>query len=241
VLRSPAFIRHRSLPGAHAALLAFATFLVVGAVGCGGGEETEPRSTAVPKGQESIGAETGDEAASGTAPDDDATAATEPSETGTESEGGSSAGERAAAGPWIVPEGWTLDPAPRPMRVATYLIDDESGPVEVAITRFPGDVGGLHANVNRWRGQVGLGPIAADDLDEHVEPFDNENFEGHTMRIEGPRGHMLAAATFDPRAGETWFVKITTTPEVADRVEPEFLDFSRSIGSREAVGDGSGG
>lgn len=63
--------------------------------------------------------------------------------------------------PWTVPDGWTLDPEPRSMRIATYLAPDPDGPVEVAITRFGGRVGGELANINRWRGQIGLPPPRA--------------------------------------------------------------------------------
>src|SRR5690349_3907522 len=58
---------------------------------------------------------------------------------------------------WDTPEGWRAVIADQPMRVATFRAGPGDG-VEVSVTAFPGDVGGLLANVNRWRGQVGLAP-----------------------------------------------------------------------------------
>ncbi len=64
---------------------------------------------------------------------------------------------------WKVPEGWTKS-APRPMRVANY---NPKGNAELNayFSILGGNGGGMHANVNRWRGQVGLGPVEEDALD----------------------------------------------------------------------------
>ena len=45
------------------------------------------------------------------------------------------------------------------MRLASHKVSDEDGnEIDFSITSFPGDVGGLLANVNRWLGQIGLPP-----------------------------------------------------------------------------------
>jgi len=60
-----------------------------------------------------------------------------------------------------IPAGWELDPRPRMMREATFTVGDPSKKTEVVITKLPGGpAGGLTENVNRWRGQVGLPPVA---------------------------------------------------------------------------------
>ncbi len=137
----------------------------------------------------------------------------------------------AGGWPWTTPESWRFVPGERPMRLATYEIADESGPVEVAVTRFPGDVGGMLANINRWRGQVGLGPIAEADIPAMLTTFENPGFTGATMLLEGPQQHMLAASIHEPAADRTWFVRVTTTPEAAARVRAEFDAFARSFGA----------
>src|SRR5829696_2512725 len=57
---------------------------------------------------------------------------------------------------WELPEGWKLDEKPVAMRFATINIAAEPKPLQLTVTRFPGDVGGTLANVNRWRMQIGL-------------------------------------------------------------------------------------
>src|SRR5262245_43467033 len=61
-----------------------------------------------------------------------------------------------AAGPadtlgvaWTAPPGWREIQSSQPSRVATF--NPGEGLPEVAINVFPGDTGGLLANVNRWR------------------------------------------------------------------------------------------
>lgn len=136
--------------------------------------------------------------------------------------------------PGTVPEGWTLDPAPRPMRLATYRAagHDET---EIAVSRFGGDVGGELANVNRWRGQVGLGPIDASGLESEIVRFGDAAAPGYRVRVEGDALHQLAAGVFDPATNQTWFVRVTGAPEVIDAVEADVLEFARSI-SRTIAG-----
>src|SRR5688572_31734231 len=105
-----------------------------------------------------------------------------------------------AGGPWKVPAGWRQDARQRPMRFATFLIGEGDAAVEVAVSQFPGDVGGLLANVNRWRGQVGLAPVTEAELPSIVQPFENPGFKGVTMRLNGPTQHMLAAAITEEKA-----------------------------------------
>ncbi len=135
----------------------------------------------------------------------------------------------AAQPAWTVPAGWTKVEGDKPMRVATYRAGEGEHAVEVALSVFPKDVGGLLGNVNRWRRQVQLAPIAEAQLAETVTPFQVSGFTGHTMRLKGDPQHMLAAAIFETAADRTWFVKIQGTPAVIDAQEAAFMAFAKSF------------
>ncbi|MEM7386509.1 MAG: hypothetical protein AAF514_16330 [Verrucomicrobiota bacterium] len=63
---------------------------------------------------------------------------------------------------WTLPEGWTALEA-RPPRRASFGL--AGGPeIDFSVTSFPGDVGGMKANVERWARQIGLPPISESDL-----------------------------------------------------------------------------
>ena len=132
---------------------------------------------------------------------------------------------------WTIPAGWRESPEPQPMRVATFLAGEEDAAIEIAVSVFPGDTGGLLANVNRWRGQVGLGPIAEAQVSGIVEPFENSGFTGHLMRLEGPEQHLLGAAIYETAMDRTWFVKAQGSPATADAHAAEVFAFARSFGA----------
>ncbi|MCC5875692.1 MAG: hypothetical protein JJU11_05675 [Candidatus Sumerlaeia bacterium] len=136
---------------------------------------------------------------------------------------------RDSAATWDTPENWQEMPDPPPMRLKTYVTDGPSGEVEIAITRFPGDVGGILANINRWRGQVGLGPISEGELGNHIESFTLPGFEGYFTHLRGPQQHMLAAGIWEEAIDQTWFVRVTTDPTNAEAVKDEVLEFARSF------------
>ncbi len=141
--------------------------------------------------------------------------------------------------PWIVPDGWNEDPAPRQMRLTTYIAPDPSGDVEVAVSRFGGRVGGELANINRWRGQMGLAPVAADGLESVITRFESEGYDGYETRIESERGVMLASGVYQSDIDQTWFVRATLPDtEAADRVQPDLFGMARSIAGLSAPGDG---
>ena len=131
---------------------------------------------------------------------------------------------------WTLPAGWTQDPTQRPMRYATFKAGEGATAAEIAVTQFPGDVGGLRRNVDRWRDQIGLPAVTDEQLATEVQPFSSPGFKGHTMRLRGPQQHMLGAAIFEEAANRTWFVKMTGSPEAADKHEAEFFAFAKSFG-----------
>jgi len=73
---------------------------------------------------------------------------------------------KAGTPEWTLPEGWSRQPGSG-MRFATLVIGDDP-PLELSVTALPrlegDDAEQLLANINRWRGQLGLPPTTADKL-----------------------------------------------------------------------------
>ncbi|MEM9016578.1 MAG: hypothetical protein AAGC68_06160 [Verrucomicrobiota bacterium] len=73
--------------------------------------------------------------------------------------------EAAAGGPRLIydtPENWSENP-PSMMRDIN-LSFGENGEGECYVARLPGAGGGLAANINRWRGQMGAAPLSEDEI-----------------------------------------------------------------------------
>ena len=124
---------------------------------------------------------------------------------------------------WDVPEGWTRSGSEQAMRAATF---DAAG-VEVIVTALSGPAGGILANINRWRGQIGL-----DAIDEAaLAPMltHHNGLGGDVIIADMTGGQRMIAAVIDPGDGKTWFVKATGEPEPIGALLPEFTLFARSF------------
>ena len=141
-----------------------------------------------------------------------------------------SAGAGSGLPEWQSPADWKSQP-PGPMVLASFAIgDDATGKAMVSISSFPGDVGGLLANVNRWRGQVGLSALAEADLDKQVTTLDGGgklvHFTGTDMASGSPK--QLVGAVV-PHAGQTWFYKMTGSEKVVGAQKEAFIKFVQSV------------
>jgi hypothetical protein len=132
---------------------------------------------------------------------------------------------------WTAPAQWRAKQVSS-MRKGSYDIGDAGGPVaDLAITAFPGDVGGDLANVNRWRGQIDLPPITAAELPGVVTPIEANGLRMLLVDITGGSGdkaqRMLGAIL--PRDGYTWFFKLTGPAAVVGQARPDYLAFLQSV------------
>ncbi len=125
---------------------------------------------------------------------------------------------------WTAPPEWKPKPGSA-MRKGSYAIAGPEGTADLGITAFPGDVGGNLANVNRWRGQLGLPPV--DSLDGAVEPL---NVNGLAMLVfDGANDGNRMIGAIVPRPDETWFFKLTGPDALVARTKPAFIEFLKTV------------
>lgn len=155
--------------------------------------------------------------------------------------GGAAAGH-ALPLTWSAPPHWTSLPASPPRR-ATYTFTGENGATaELAVTDFPGDVGGELANVNRWRGQVLLEPTSSE---AHAAAVERLQVGERSIAVVDFTGGSADApvrlvGAFVPLAESTWFFKFTGDPEVIEREKAAFramLQTIHSSGGKDACCD----
>jgi hypothetical protein len=136
-----------------------------------------------------------------------------------------------------LPEGWQRSDRPKAMAVVTLKTrqtrkyDDSA---TVTISPLSGEAGGLVANVNRWREQVGLKPIDPTAIEKQAreifidgKPAKYFRIEGKDETIRGDAPTILGVILARP--GVSWFVKLTGTLESAKSEEQAFLKFAESI------------
>lgn len=128
---------------------------------------------------------------------------------------------------WQVPPGWT-SAGSKPMRLASFDIPDAAGNGDVSVSKLNGDGGGLLANVNRWRGQVGLAPLDAAALAGNSKTVTTAGGDRATwVELVGSDKTILGAIV--ARDGVSWFFKLTAPPAVAGRHKESFERFVRSL------------
>ncbi len=131
---------------------------------------------------------------------------------------------------WNAPDHWEELPASG-MRRGTFTLRGEGdATADLSIIAFPGDVGGLAANVNRWRGQVGLPALAPDAVDATIEHADTASFHVDFVSMSGNAAGVptrIDGAIFS-HGGESWFVKLMGP---ADLVAAESNNFREFVGT----------
>lgn len=141
--------------------------------------------------------------------------------------------ETAGSGPtasvkprWTVPSAWKELP-PAGMRAASF--SDAAGnekELDISVVTFPGEAGGLLANVNRWRGQMKLEPASdgggIETLDVAGQPLQIVEFS------EPGQDHALLGAIF-LRQDQSWFVKLTGSKATVAAEAARFREFVQSF------------
>ncbi|MCX6919477.1 MAG: hypothetical protein NTX41_09295 [Verrucomicrobia bacterium] len=124
-----------------------------------------------------------------------------------------------------LPAGWTAG-APNAMRKGSWNVAGPGGSqAEVAVTVFPGNVGGTTANVNRWRGQLGLAPAADADIQAAAQPGKIGADAGQYFRLDSPDGKKAMVALMVPKNDSTWFFKFTGDRDAVNAQTAAFLKF----------------
>jgi len=128
---------------------------------------------------------------------------------------------------WTLPKGWT-ESAGGQMRYAT-LKPPVVGKVDASVVVLPGPAGGELANVNRWRGQIGLPPLDDGALAKARKVVKTKAgpLKIYDFTSEGATRSRLVAGLAEAK-GDTWFVKITGD---ADAVGAAREDFMKLLGS----------
>ena len=108
-----------------------------------------------------------------------------------------------------LPTGWSVGPE-NAMRKATWIVAGPNGSkAEIAVTVFPGSVGGLTANVNRWRGQLGLAPAGSDEIAASAKTGKVGGIDSQRFVMTSADGKKTLDAFMTPKDGATWFFKMS--------------------------------
>jgi len=151
------------------------------------------------------------------------TPAVSPSEAAPEKETGSI---------WTVPADWQSMPPAQFLLAQFSIPGPHNEKAEVNVARLNGDGGGLSANANRWRGQLGLETLGENELAALVKPLEMPegkaslvDFTGKDVKTGAPARLIGVAVT---QEGQTWFYKLMGDPRIVAQQEKAFVKFIQS-------------
>jgi hypothetical protein len=139
---------------------------------------------------------------------------------------------------FAAPPGWAQDASPKQMRAYSFQIKSGDEAAEVVLTRLPSaGIGSLPDNINRWRGQVGLGPVT--DISPHLPPrkFDIGGQGGAIFDLDGPgdgggkpaQRLLVALAPEDEAGHNIWFFKLQGPASLVGAQKDAFETFLKSV------------
>jgi hypothetical protein len=136
-------------------------------------------------------------------------------------------------------EGWQSLPASG-IRKAALRVANGAREAMVTVIGLPAASGPMIAdplaNVNRWRSEVGLEPLAADDLSAATEPIEIASFQAiyveaipDASQSQEPNADHGTLAAMAPSDDVVWFFKITGDRDLVVAQRDQFKSFLKSV------------
>lgn len=132
---------------------------------------------------------------------------------------------------WTVPAGWKDQPGSG-MRVATIVIAAGGGKAEMSVIALPGTAGGTLANVNRWRGQMGLPEIGEAEFARTSTRVASAAGEVVVVEFAGTGGKGSLYGGLLSAKGRTWFFKAVGPANVIAAARGDLLAFMKGLRAR---------
>lgn len=129
---------------------------------------------------------------------------------------------------WKAPQSWQPLPLDAIRKGAWNIVGSGGSSAEVTVTVFPGDVGGMLMNVNRWRGQLGQAPITEAELSDYVATRHLGGASSPVVTLVGDNGQTMIVALV-PHDGATWFFKVMGDSALISASASEWEGFLQSI------------
>lgn len=130
---------------------------------------------------------------------------------------------------WTAPAAWRRVEGSA-MRKATFAIGPADAPTaELAVTAFPGEVGGEAANVNRWRGQINLPPAGDFEISASLTRLEVNGLKMAVADLGGGESSVRMLGAIVPFGNATWFFKLLGPDAVVAAERPAFFEFLATV------------
>ena len=131
---------------------------------------------------------------------------------------------------WSAPKSWNLKENTSSFRLASYDVPYLNSKADLSITKFPGDAGGIQANVNRWRKQLNLSELTLDQIESNAISGESNLGKYTIYKIINNKDAASAFLCMILQLKDyTIFVKLNTSIKGIELLESEFITFCSSL------------
>lgn len=144
---------------------------------------------------------------------------------------------------YTAPPDWNEEPPP-PFSQLAFGVGSGPRKVTITVSLLRGEGGGVLANFNRWRQQVGLPPITDQQLAESVESITVDGVAGQYLEAAADGENPASEAIYGwigLQQDRSWFVRLRGNAQLAAEQRTAFRDFLKSIQFTETDGSENGG
>jgi hypothetical protein len=133
---------------------------------------------------------------------------------------------------WAAPDHWVAKPLGT-MRRGSFVAKNAAGEADCSIFVFPASSNPLRANIDRWRGQIGLPKLTDAQLASETAILESGELKFTVVDLLGQQPgatsatRVLGAILY--RGEEAWFFKLGGPDVVVAAEKPAFLDFLRTV------------
>lgn len=133
---------------------------------------------------------------------------------------------------WAAPDHWAAKPLGA-MRRGSFAPKNAAGEADCSIFVFPAATNPLRANLDRWRGQIGLAKLTDEQFATAVTTLDSAGLSFAVVDLLGKQPgadqatRVLGAVLY--RGEEAWFFKLAGPDAVVAAEKTAFLDFLRTV------------
>jgi hypothetical protein len=132
---------------------------------------------------------------------------------------------------WNVPSDWVEKPASAMLFKSFAVTGNSGGNAAVTVSFFPGTVGGTLANVNRWRGQMGVEAVEDAQLGNVTQTLETAGGKATSVDIEGAgdKAGQRLVAVIVPHGDNTWFYKLIGEKTIVAKEKDSFVNFVKTV------------
>lgn len=127
-----------------------------------------------------------------------------------------------------IPKNWKKIPKEKANRLVTFVISEKIHTyTEVSVTSFPGEVGSLLSNINRWRKQLSLKPIKKKEISHYYKKIKLGHHHFSIVSLKNKQSQIIVAILKENN--QSYFIKLNGPHLLVQQEEQAFMEFLNGI------------